>query len=630
MTLPLAGQAARNSNLSPENFTILDLRPDRAFYRPGQPARLLVKLQAAHPAEVGLYLKITHLEKTVNTFFQRANLKKGPEIFETTFTVYLPPETPRGYGFELAVKTGKEAATLATASTAADVLDGWPQMPRYGFFANFKSEETEKESFSRAETLAAYHVNVVQFYDWMYRHEDFIPPTDEFIDPMGRAVSYATVKHKIAAAHHFNMATLAYGAVYGATPAFWEKHQSWGMYQADGTPYSLEKLFYLMDISLGKPWAENILNQYEKAVTIAGFDGVHVDQYGYPRLAYTYTQPETAEKEKPETLELAQLFPPIINAAAARVAASKPGAGVIFNAVNNWPIETVAPTEQSAVYIEVWPPYVEYSHLHDLISNAQNLAGSSRNRKQVILAAYLSPFLPEGLQLSDNSATDEAPHAVQGHIPANLAEKVAGAENAALLATAAIYASGGFHLLLGEKNGVLADPYYPYYGQFQPDFALKMRRYYDFVVRYENVLSDPTTQPLTAAEVETMVEISRGGEPMEVSGEAKAGQVWVMARQGKSFTALNLVNLRGLHDSLWNAFKETPTPLAGLTVALTLPEDEAASIKKVWLASPDGNATAQEIAPGRTHLAGKRQRLTLAIPGLEYWDLIVLEKESSL
>jgi len=624
VTLPLAGQAARTSNLAPENFTILDLRPDQSFYRPGQPVRLRVKLQAAQPAEVGLYLKITYLEKTINTFFQRANLKKAPEIFETTFTVYLPPETPRGYGFELAVKTGKEAATLATASTAADVLDGWPQMPRYGFFANFKSEETEEESFSRAETLAAYHVNVVQFYDWMYRHEDFIPPADEFIDPMGRAVSYATVKHKIAAAHHFNMATLAYGAVYGATPAFWEAHQSWGMYQADGTPYSLERLFYLMDISLGKPWAENILNQYEKAVTIAGFDGIHVDQYGYPKLAYT--QPENGE-EKPETLELAQLFPPIINAAAERVAPLKPGAGVIFNAVNNWPIETVAPTGQSAVYIEVWPPYVEYKDLHDLIINAQRLAGSSQNHKQVILAAYLSPFLPEGLRLSDNSATDEAPHAVQGHVPANPAEKVAGAENAALLATAAIYASGGFHLLLGEKNGVLADPYYPYYGQFQPDFALKMRHYYDFLVRYENVLSDPTTRPLPSAEVEATVEISRGGEPIEVSGEAKAGQVWVLLRQGKSFTTLNLVNLQGLHDSLWNAFKETPTPLAGLTLTLTLPEDEATSLKKAWLASPDGDASAQEIALSRETLAGNHQRLTLEIPGLDYWDLLVFEKE---
>ncbi len=622
MSLPLTGQPGQTANST--HITVLDFRPDQAFYRPGQPVRLLVRFRASQPAKMGLYLKVTFLDKTINTYFQRFSPKKAGGTFETAFTLYLPPETPRGYGFELAVKTGKEATTLATASTAADVLDGWPQMPRYGFFANFKCEESEEESLSRAETLAAYHVNVVQFYDWMYRHEDFIPPADKFIDPMGRAVSYATVRHKIAAAHRFNMATLAYGAVYGATPAFWETHQSWGMYQADGTPYSLERLFYIMDISLGKPWAENILNQYEKAVTVAGFDGIHVDQYGYPKLAYTL--PENPAKS-PETLELARLFPPIINAAAQRVAPLKPGAGVIFNAVNNWPIETVAPTEQSAVYIEVWPPYVEYINLHDLIINAQELAGSSENGKQVILAAYLSPFLPEGIRLSDNAATDEAPHAVQGSIPTTQAEKIAGAQNAALLATAAIYASGGFHLLLGEKNGALADPYYPYYGHFQPDFVEKMRRYYDFIVRYENVLSDPTTRPLPAAEVEQAVEISSDSGPVEVSGAAKAGRVWALLRQGKSFTTLNLVNLRGLHDSLWNAFKETPTPLSGLTVSLNLPESEAQPIKRAWLTSPDSGSAAQEITGRRQSLPGNRQRLSLELPGLDYWNLLVLEKE---
>jgi hypothetical protein len=97
-------------------------------------------------------------------------------------------------------------------------------------------------------------------------------------------------------------------------------------------------------------------------------------------------------------------------------------------------------------------------------------------------------------------------------------------------------------------------------------------------------------------------------------------------RQGKSCTTVNLVNLRGLHDSLWNAFKETPAPLTGLTVSVTLPEDEAQAIKRGWLASPD-SAAAQEITIQRQSPGDKSQRLSLELSRLDYWSLLILENE---
>ncbi|HEX2910625.1 MAG TPA: glycoside hydrolase family 66 protein [Chloroflexia bacterium] len=623
MTILESGQIL--PTITSPQVTVVDFRPDKAFYRPGQLVNLLVQLQANQPLEVGLHLKVRYLATTINTLYQPFTLEGAGTVYETSFRLNLPAETPRGYGFELAVESESNGETLAKASTAADVLDGWPQMPRYGFFANFKSEESAAESVARAWVLSAYHVNVVQFYDWMYRHEDYIPPADDFIDPMGRAVSFATVRHKIEAAHNLNMAALAYGAVYGATPAFWETHQDWGIYQADGQPYSLEKLFYLMDISLDSPWAENILTQYEKAVRQAGFDGIHVDQYGYPKIAYTL--PSSAG-ESSKTLELAQLFPPIINEAARRVSSLKQEGGVIFNAVNNWPIETVAATDQSAVYIEVWSPYVEYKDLHDLIVNARQLARSSETNKQVILAAYLTPFLPEGLKVSDNAATEEAPHAESGALPTGPATGIEGAQNAARLATAAIYASGGFHLLLGENNAVLADPYYPHYGHFQPDFVVQMRRYYDFLVRYENILSNPQSNPVPAAEVEQQISIHTGERSIEVSGEGKAGSVWAVMHETATYTSLNLINLQGLSNSLWNAFKETPAMLSDLQISVKLPDSQASAITKVWTASPDNSEVAWELEVERVKIAGDTSTwLTFKLPNLAYWSLVVFEKE---
>src|SRR5262249_33110544 len=160
--------------------------------------------------------------------------------------------------------------------------------------------------------------------------------------------------------------------------------------------------------------------EFAHAVHELGFDGIHLDQYGFPRTARTATG---------ELVDLAEHFPPLIDAARAAVVSERPDAGVIFNAVGNWPIETVAATTQDVIYLEVWPPDESYNDLRRLIGAARRLSGG----KQVILAAYLSPFAQAG------------------------AATLPQAEAAALLATAAIAAAGGSHLLLGERDGILCD-----------------------------------------------------------------------------------------------------------------------------------------------------------------------------
>jgi dextranase len=99
---------------------------------------------------------------------------------------------------------------------------------------------------------------------------------------------------------------------------------------------------------------------------------------------------------------------------------------VIFNAVGNWPVETVAPADQDAVYIEVWEPYLDFMDLHRLVAGAEKLGGG----KPVIIAAYIHP------------------------------ERVANVR----LANAIIFASGGYHLELGEPGAMLADAYFPRFG----------------------------------------------------------------------------------------------------------------------------------------------------------------------
>ena len=84
---------------------------------------------------------------------------------------------------------------------------------------------------------ARYHVNGLQFYDWQYRHETLLPPSDPYTDLLGRRMSLATVERLIEAAHARNIAAMPYTAIYGASPAFYRAHPDWALLQATGEPF---------------------------------------------------------------------------------------------------------------------------------------------------------------------------------------------------------------------------------------------------------------------------------------------------------------------------------------------------------------------------------------------------------
>lgn len=258
----------------------------------------------------------------------------------------------------------------------------------------------------------------------------------------------------------------------------------------------------------------------------------------------------------------------------------------MINAVDNWPIETVAPTTQDATYIEVWPPYESYSDLQTLILEARRLAPA----KQVILAAYLTPLLGA------------------------IGDALAPAEAATRLASAAIWANGGFHLLLGERNGALCDPYYPKYATLMPPFAQVMRRYYDFVVRYENVLSDRRLVTVAGARGIDAVRVS--GAPASPFGAP--GQVWTIARDMPGLRAVSLINLSGASSDHWNVPQSTLPPLHNLEVELRV-EGHA---RAIFAASPDGDPAPRSL-PFQIADRDGATWARVILPRLNYWSLIV-------
>lgn len=532
----------------------LTITPTHAFFRPGDPVTLTVAASAGATVEA----TITHLADPVATLSAALD-----NAGRAVLTWQPPADAPVGYGVDARLLDANGAA-VARASTAFDVLDRWIQAPRYGFLSEFAPGRSN--AAATMDALLRYHVNGLQFYDWQYRHAELMPPTDPYADVLGRQLSLETVTGLIDAAHARNIAAMPYTAIYGAAPDFAAAHPDWVLLDAKGEVFDFANGFLkIMNPDPASPWSDHLLREFAAVLDNTTFDGIHLDQYGAPKVGYSTDGTR---------VDLAEAFPGFIDRMAALVDDKRGPDGVsIFNAVGNWPVETVAPAGQDAVYIEVWEPYTRFTDLPRIVTNAQALGGG----KPVIIAAYIHPDWVHNV----------------------------------LLSNALIGGSGGTHLELGEPDAMLADPYFPEFGVMDAAMQAAIARYYDFVVRYENVLSIGTTDAPDRAQALTV-------EGVRTSGLRAQDRLVVLARDAGEYEALSLVNLVGISGGRWDQqLVNGPTPLTDLAVRL----DITRPVTAVYWASPDEADPALQ-ALDFTVTDGA---LSVTLPRLAYWDLLLVQ-----
>lgn len=562
-------------------LAFLEVYPDRAQYRPSQSGSILVELETQEDAVLDLVVVFSKLEQRVAEETVQIKMENGSRQI-VSIPLFIEETEWAGYGVKVTVLHNK--GVLSTACTSYDIADHWSRAPRYGFLSDFRSEESG--DLRDVESMNKFHLNVIQFYDWMYRHDDLVPKQDEFIDPMGRTMSYKVVREKVAGVHDKGMAAMAYGAVYAGLKDFLQAHPEWGLYNRRGEPFHLIDLFYIMDITPDSPWTDHIVDQFRQAVK-AGFDGIHMDQYGFPKKAIRRI--EGTE----ELIDLAECYPALIDRTHAAVKEINAEAGVIFNNVGNYPINKTATSDQEALYIEVWPPVVRLRELKGLIDNAKSLNPD----KPVILSAYLPSFYPK-------AGNDKV-----------------WAENGGLLTMATIFASGGYHLLLGEDKGMLTMPYYPDYAEMRPEFAVEVRRYYDFIVRFGTLIHNTQLEDVSytyTAGVNTEITF-QAAVPFAPNGDI--GSVWTIIKRMPGYQLLQLINLVGLEDDYWEHGKhKRPEPQKEVICTLLIEQP----IESIYTASPDDSTQEvrfldYEVVP---HEQGLAARFTL--PCLEIWSMVVV------
>jgi dextranase len=521
----------------------MELLPAKATFAPGEP--LVVE---ARDARSGAGARLLHFDRVVD----EVTVEDGSIVFAAQ------PEG--GYGVE-----------VDGVATALDVLAAPLTRPRYGFLSHY---EPGRQTEGVAENVRRFHLNAVQFYDWMYRHAQLMPPADEFEDALGQRLSLDSVRRLAHAVREAGSLPVGYAAVYAVGKEAWPEWEGEGLFRADGSPWMLGDFLWNVDPT-NERWVRHFAAELRGALDV-GFAGFHLDQYGSPKWALR------ADRTR---VDLAEAFPALID----RLADELPGVQLIFNNVNDFPTWSTVRARQALTYIEVWSPHTRLAHLGGLVAKARAHAPD----RPVVLAAYLSSY------------TGNEDGAVQ-------AEK---------LQLATTFSHGGTVLLRGEEDAVLTEAYYVSHKRVSPAAQDAARRYFDFAVRYGDLLFDTATVDLTRTHLGGENEEVRIEAPVPVSTEAEPGVLWGRVLRTSYGLLISLIDLSAQDDDLWDAPKMAAQPLSGVRVSI-LRRD--AKPPEVLSADPETRPalTALEVEVGERYD-------TVSLPPFSTWSLILVREEAA-
>lgn len=198
----------------------IEIIPSKAQFRPGDMLTFELRFISDHFFGNEMYSWSVFDE---NKLVLQGGGKLEPSSSEMdNLTIHVPNISGGSGAYGMFVTVQTFDGRVIHAETAFDVAEHWREAPRYGFLSDFSPVEAGK--LDDVEFLNKHHINLVQFYDWMYRHDRLLADTEEFIDPLGRSISHRVVSEKISALREHGIASIAYAAVYGSLPDYAQQH----------------------------------------------------------------------------------------------------------------------------------------------------------------------------------------------------------------------------------------------------------------------------------------------------------------------------------------------------------------------------------------------------------------------
>lgn len=559
-------------------------RTEKSMYAPGETA--VVCLENLPAKATALRARLYSLERCVWDWQLPASKR---------FPLSLPDADGRGYALEVEA-LDEQQNMLTSAFTAVDVSSSWTKFPRYGYVWDFTPSA---DAESKADEMARYHLNGVQFYDWQYRHHrPLAADLSGWRDWSGRWISGDTVRAYLRAAHDRGMVCMAYNMIYAANETYLTDgsgvQADWRLVRANGTDFTCD-----MDAKLGPvgvlqyfnllnpDWQSYIFAQENRVFEAFDFDGWHGDTIGENGPMRTADGGPLGYDADGKPIYLVKDgYTAFLNAAKAAIGDKY----LAFNPVGAQGIENVNVSAVDVLYTEFWPwdrnangrLYDDYYTLHRAILGACEQSGG----KSLIVAAYVNyrnpkaAFNPASVRMLD----------------------------------CVVFASGGSRIELGNGGNMLSDEYFPADGKKRMDDGLRsaVGRLYDFLVAYENLLRDGQRPVSRTVRLENL----------PVSTDGRSDTVWCFAKADSSTEIYHFLNLTGTDDGWRDEEQTKKPPIAHENVKTRLYTDYP--VREVWLASPDGESPLPlplEFQTGRDENGAYAE---FTQPALEYWNLIFL------
>ncbi len=450
------------------------------------------------------------------------------------------------------------------------------ERPVHGFATTFVEESIDEVvAWNRA-----LRSTVVQIYDWMASYTAPLPDALTWQDPSHRPVSREGLEKLANALRAMGAVPHAYAPIYAVGLDYAAAHPEQLLYDDEGA--AIRFLDQIVIAHPGDPqWQEQFARAYGEALDGLGMTGLHVDTYGYPRVA---------RDVRGRAVDVAAAYRDFLVA----LRRLRPSDLISFNQVNGVPSGAPLSAEPVFRYCEIWPPNTEWRHFEGLLDRSSGVGGHvgpSRRRVRGSLACY-PPVWGDG--------DDSRPGAL-----------------ATVLRTEAIATSlAASVLMFGDRRAVLKDPYYPQHERLLESEARRVLAWRRLALRTRDLFID--------GEDTTWYEIDdeNGSVSVEavvpVSPEPRAGTVFARVAHGEDIVAVSLLDLSASDDGSWRSRSgEGRVQSATLRVLVDTPSLWSAEVACV---ERDGGRFVELAADVESHRQGRALRCE--VPLLGAWSVV--------
>lgn len=555
---------------------------NRSMYDPGEAIQGTVAISGAGQRSGRLELILRHLGEPV--WKNQWTVKPGTG--KISFAFPAPDKDFTGYALEAYLYLDGRLADYEM--TGVDVSSDWNVFPRYGYVT--KMDRSADEVAKALERLKNHHINGLFYYDVFDTQEKPLAGTVENPADTWNTLNKSLAKRQtlldtIRIGHDLNMKSFFYNLIFGTYDNYeqagvspeWgmycdQRHQEQDVHDISGIGWETEK-FWLMNPA-NRLWQDYYIKVHQELFSVYPYDGIQVDSLGPRGNRYDYEGNE---------IQLDNAYVPMLNRLVEELEKK-----VIFNPVSAYGMEPqLKAVDYDIVYMEVWPS--DTPDFAALKEKVDEIYKSNGGRRGTVIAAYMNYDAPK----SENFNTPSINYV-----------------NAVLMS------AGASHLELGD-TGMLSSEYYPGNSmQITSSLAEDIRRGYDFMVAYENLLRGTG---LTEVGDETYVGSRR------TSVDFKPGNVTSFTKVKRQAgepdrEILHLLNLNGAAHDSWvdkGLAQTAPDIMRQVTVSHRCTKIPS----RVWVASPDcRDGIWQEV-----EFTEENGTIKFSLPYLEYYTMVVME-----